>query len=148
MRPMSVRHVTLLPEPLSPTSPRISPRRRVNETSSTARTTPPSVRMNVCRPSTRRISSGATSLTATASVIGPQEIGQAVADEAEPDADDHDRDAGQGRQPPRAEDVVLPVGDHCAPLRRRRLRTETEEPERRAKKDVPDGVHHREDQDE
>src|SRR3954454_320557 len=108
MRPISVRHVTLLPEPLSPTSPRISPRRSVNETSSTARTTPPSVRMNVCRPSTRRVSSGATSVTASASVIGTQEVGEAVADQADPDAYDDDRDAVQCRQPPGAEDVVLP----------------------------------------
>src|SRR3954447_12005178 len=143
---MTVRHVTLLPEPLSPTSPTNSPRRSVNETSSTARTTPPSVRMNVCKPSTRRISSAATSDTASASLICTQQVGQAVADEAEPDTDDDDRDPRQRREPPGAEDVVLPVGDHRPPLRRRRLRAEPEEPERRAEEDVPDGVDHREDQ--
>ena len=43
----SVRHVTLLPDPLSPTRPRISRSRRLNETPSTARTTPSPVAMYV-----------------------------------------------------------------------------------------------------
>src|SRR3954453_20700969 len=132
---MSVRHVTLLPEPLSPTTPRISPRRNVNETSSTARTTPPSVRMNVCSPVTRRISSVATATAA--SDIAAQEVREAVADQAEGDADDHDRDARQRRQPPRAQDVVLAVGDHRAQLRGRWLRAEPEKAERGAEQHVP-----------
>src|SRR5262249_26137792 len=85
--PMSVRHVTLLPQPLSPTRPRISPARSENETSSTARTTAPSASMYVWRPDTRRISSAATSVT------GAKEVGEAVADEAEADAHEDDGDA-------------------------------------------------------
>ena len=41
--PMIVRQVTLFPEPDSPTMPSVSPRSRVNETPSTALTTPSSV---------------------------------------------------------------------------------------------------------
>ncbi len=50
--PAIVRHVTLLPQPLSPTSPRISRSPTVNDTPSTARTTPASVAMYVRRSST------------------------------------------------------------------------------------------------
>src|SRR5262245_50255882 len=138
MRPISVRHVTLLPQPLSPTSPRISPVRSENDTSSTARTTAPSVSMYVWRPETRRISSAT-------SVTRPEEVGEAVAGQAEPDPDEDDGDSGQGREPPGREDVALPVGDHHTPLRRGRLRAEAEEAERRAEEDVPHGVDHRED---
>ena len=43
VRPMTVRLVTLLPEPDSPTMPSVSPRSTANETPSTALTTPSSV---------------------------------------------------------------------------------------------------------
>ena len=43
IRPTIVRQVTDLPEPLSPTMPRISASPTVNDTPSTARTTPWSV---------------------------------------------------------------------------------------------------------
>ena len=44
--------VTLLPEPDSPTMPSVSPGRSVKLTPSTARTTPASVKNQVCRFST------------------------------------------------------------------------------------------------
>ena len=50
--PMIVRHVTLLPEPDSPTIPRVSPRSSVNDTPSTAWTMPSSVLKLVLRSST------------------------------------------------------------------------------------------------
>ena len=47
--------VTLLPEPDSPTMPSVSPGRSVKLTPSTARTTPASVKNQVCRSSTWRM---------------------------------------------------------------------------------------------
>src|SRR5438046_5383006 len=85
------------------------------------------------------------SSTTRTSLTGTQEVGEAVAEQREADPDEDDRDPGQGRQPPGGEDVVLPVGDHHAPLRRRRLGAETEEAESRAEKDVLYSVDHRED---
>src|SRR5437868_4443787 len=49
LRPMIVRQVTLLPEPDSPTMPRVWPLSTLNETPSTARTTPSSVLKYVFR---------------------------------------------------------------------------------------------------
>src|SRR6266851_5054653 len=45
--------VMVLPLPLSPTRPRVSPWRRLNETPSTARSAPPGTRKRTCRFSTR-----------------------------------------------------------------------------------------------
>src|SRR5947208_16301712 len=53
-RPMIVRHVTLFPEPDSPTMPSVCPLSTVNETPSTARTTPSSVLKYVFRSLTSR----------------------------------------------------------------------------------------------
>src|SRR6478672_68000 len=53
-RPMIVRQVTLLPEPDSPTMPSVCPLSTVNETPSTARTTPSSVLKYVFRSLTSR----------------------------------------------------------------------------------------------
>ena len=49
---MIERVSTVLPEPDSPTTPRVWPRSRVNDTPSTARTSPRPVRNEVCRSST------------------------------------------------------------------------------------------------
>ena len=46
--------VTLLPHPDSPTTPKVSPLPTVQETPSTARTTPLGVKKYVCRFSTSR----------------------------------------------------------------------------------------------
>ena len=56
------------------------------------------VRVEVRRPSRMSSPSPGIVLDAAASVTGTQEVGEAVAEQAEPDADDHDRDAGQGRR--------------------------------------------------
>src|SRR5438093_8475268 len=59
--PMTARLVTLLPEPDSPTTPSVSPRRRVKESSETARTIPSRVRKRTERSRTsRRIELSAT----------------------------------------------------------------------------------------
>src|SRR3954470_18249407 len=115
---------------------------------STARTTPSSVPMYVWRSLTSRTFSAAvsaTGATAPTSVAGPEYVREPVTDEAESHADDHDRDAGKGGQPPLREHVVLPVRDHHAPLGRGRLGAEAEEAERRTEQDVSDGVDHCED---
>ncbi len=54
MRPMIVSDVTDLPDPDSPTTPRVSPRSRVYETPSTALTTPSWVWKYILRSSTSR----------------------------------------------------------------------------------------------
>src|SRR6266550_9380413 len=59
-RPMMVRHVTLFPEPDSPTMPSVCPLSTVNETPSTARTTPSSVLKYVFRSLTSRRAMGLT----------------------------------------------------------------------------------------
>ena len=51
-RPMTDRDSTVLPEPDSPTMPMVWPRSTVNETPSTARTVPRSVRNQVARSCT------------------------------------------------------------------------------------------------
>ena len=51
-RPMIDRESTVFPEPDSPTTPRVSPRSKVRETPSTARTVPREVRKAVWRSST------------------------------------------------------------------------------------------------
>src|SRR5918999_6398141 len=54
VRPSAVRQVTLLPEPLSPTMPNVSPRWTLNERPSTARTTPSGVANDTWRSLTSR----------------------------------------------------------------------------------------------
>ena len=54
MRPSAVRHVTLLPEPDSPTIPNVSPRRTSNESPSTALTMPSGVGKCTLRSRTSR----------------------------------------------------------------------------------------------
>src|SRR5690349_8961529 len=55
---MMARLVTLLPEPLSPTMPSVSPSPTPNDTPSTARTGGPSVRNSTCRSRISRSGSG------------------------------------------------------------------------------------------
>jgi hypothetical protein len=66
---ISERAVTLLPEPLSPTMPSVSPGPTVKETPSTARTAPASVRKTVWRSLT----------SSTGTVPGPFLMWQASA---------------------------------------------------------------------
>ena len=63
MSPMMERLVTDLPEPDSPTTARVSPRRTVSETPSTDLTNPPSVWKCVRRSSTDSTRSSAKSFT-------------------------------------------------------------------------------------
>ena len=75
-----------------------------------------------------------------------QAVGEAVADEAEADPDEDDHEARQGRDPPGREDAVLALGDHRAPLGRRRADAEAEIGEGREHQDVEHDVRHREDE--
>src|SRR5665213_3066826 len=112
---------TLLPEPDSPTMPRVSPRRSVKLTPSTARTTPASVKNQVRRSLT--CSSGSAS-----SGIRVEPVAQAVAYEVEADYHRQDRYAREGRHPP-LRDQLAPFGDHGAPFRHRRHPAEAAERE-------------------
>src|SRR5262245_16348728 len=57
-------------------------------------------------------------------------VAQAVAEEVGGDDDDHDRQAGEGGDPGRVEQVLAAVGDHEAPLGGGRLGAQAEEAER------------------
>src|SRR5581483_11410309 len=134
-RPSTERHVRLLPEPLSPTRPNASPGAISNETPRTTGVAPPLkaiVRSSAWRPAALAVD--------TADVVG-----KPVAEEAEEEPDDHDRETGEEDEPRSGRDEVAPVRDHHAPLRLRRLHTEAEEPERGAGHDVEHEVAHRKD---
>src|SRR6266481_1504661 len=62
-------------------------------------------------------------------------FGEAVADQAEGDANDQQREAGKRRHPPCEQEELAPFGDHRAPLRCGRLGTEPEEAQGRAGED-------------
>ncbi len=74
-RRMTESAVTLLPQPDSPTMARVSPRRTLNETSSTALNSPELVKKTVCRPFTSRTvaSLGASLISRAASGQGCRE---------------------------------------------------------------------------
>src|SRR5207253_10061948 len=71
-------------------------------------------------------------LPRAAAELRVQRFAQAVADQVEPEDGDHDRDAGDDREPWRRLQIVVHVAEHRPPLRRRRvLRSEAEEAEAR-----------------
>src|SRR5207253_209674 len=74
-----------------------------------------------------------------------QEVGEPVGEQREPERGDDDGDAGDRRELPVRRQVRLPVGDHPAPVRRRRLDAEAEIAERHDGEDVEHDVRHRED---
>src|SRR5438552_697278 len=117
--------VTLLPQPLSPTSPSTSPRSIEKLTPSTARSTPSPVSKWVWRPSTE--SSGAMSEPEP----GVEGVAQPVAEEIDGEDGQHDREPRKGREPPRRGDVVPSVGEHPAPGGRGRLDAQPQEGQRR-----------------
>src|SRR6185295_12328541 len=114
--------VTLFPHPDSPTSPSTSPRSTVKLTRSTARSGPVAVRNSVTRSSTW--SSGGTELDLQPRVEG---VPQPVPEEVHREHGQHDREAGEGGEPPRGRDVVAAVREHPAPRRGGRLDAEAEE---------------------
>src|SRR4029077_8850229 len=106
-----VRAVTLLPKPLSPTSPTASPGPTRKETPRTTGRLPP--RNTIPRFSTTN---------PVLSVIETSDaIGEPVADEADEEADDNDRQAGKHDGPGRGQHEAPRLGDHQAPFGGRRL---------------------------
>src|SRR5205823_11327351 len=122
--------LTLLPDPDSPTMPRVSPGNTSNDTPSTAWTTPSSVANSTTRSRIERIGSG------TRSALGRVEgVAKPVTDEVDAEDDQHDRQARERDQPPHARRHVLAVVDQLAERRVGRLDPEPEEGEGRLGQD-------------
>src|ERR1700693_4283397 len=111
---------TLLPEPDSPTMPRVSPAKRSKLTPSTARTGPASVRNQVRRSLTLRIGASPRSR------MRIQPVPDAVAHEIEAKHHRKDGNSGEGRAPPLLHELT-PVGDHRTPFGSGRHHAEAEE---------------------
>src|SRR5581483_5130329 len=121
---------TLLPEPDSPTMPRISPGKTSYEMSSTACTMPSSVRNSTTRFRMERTGSGT-----NPALLRIECVAQTVADEVDAEHDRDDREAREHGQPPFLR-IVLTVGDEDAERGRGRLDPEPEERERRLDQDA------------
>src|SRR6185503_14087718 len=128
-RPIIASMEMLLPEPDSPTTPRISPASRSRLTSSTARSTPPMVGKRTQR---LRIS---TSAMDSPLQLGIERVAQPVAEQVEGEHRDQDDEAGEGDHPPGAQHEFARIGEHGPPFRRGRLGAEAEETERRGVED-------------
>src|SRR5436853_283437 len=113
--------VTLFPQPLSPTSPRTSPRPMAKLTPSTARSTPCAVAKWVSRPCTSRSADMSDLETRI------ERIAQPVAEKIDGQHGQHDREPGEGGEPPRGGEVVPSIREHPAPGGRGRLHAEPEE---------------------
>src|SRR3954451_14308388 len=72
-----------------------------------------------------------------------EDVAQPVAEEVDAEDDDHDREAGEDRHPHALVDVRAGGGEHVAPGGLGRLRSETEERERRLAEDRRREVHRR-----
>src|SRR4051812_28807487 len=123
IRPSSASVETLLPEPDSPTIPRISPGKSSYETPSTAWTIPSSVLNSTARSSIARSGSGT-----HPPLLRVECVPEAVADEVHAEHDQDDQQAREDRQPP-LRGIVLPVVDEHAERRGRRRDAEAEEGE-------------------
>src|ERR1700736_4049248 len=115
----------VLPQPDSPTSPMISPGRIVRLTPSSTRAGPDSVANETKRFSTSRRLAPADG-TADPRV---EHVTQAVAEEIESHHDEEDREPGRERVPPGLGQELARLGNHAAPLGRRRRRAQPEEAE-------------------
>src|SRR3954468_19056174 len=116
---------TDLPEPDSPTMPRVSPGKTSYEMSSTACTMPSSVRNSTTRLRIDRTGSGTNS-----PLLRVERVPETVAHEVDRDDDDQKRQARENGDPPVLR-ALLAVGDQRPERRRRRLDAEAEERERR-----------------
>ena len=107
------RSVTLLPEPDSPTRPSTSP-------APTSRSTPSTAIQRAARACevTRRPRHARAAARPRSSSARAAAVGEAVAEQAEAEAGDDDRDAGKDRDPPGRRHEVLAVGDQHAPFGR------------------------------
>src|ERR671934_1407026 len=132
--------VTDFPEPDSPTMPTVSPLATRTSTCSTARTTPRRVENSTVRSATS--SSGTVSLTTpnSGSPLRIDDIAQPIAEQVEAEHRDHQRGAGEERDPPLAgHHEGGAFRHHDSPFRRRRAHTEPDEGEPGG---VEDGVAH------
>src|SRR5690242_19665055 len=135
-RPRIASEVTLLPQPASPTMPSVSPAEISKEIPLTAWTTP----LRVVNSTRRSCTSRREALPVTKLRI--ECFAQAVADQVEAQHEEDDREPRDDREERSSLQVVVHVGQHRPPFRRRRvLRTEPEEPETG---DVDDRGCHRE----
>src|ERR1700736_5178881 len=130
-RRITLRAVTDLPLPDSPTMPRVSPALISKETPSTAFTLPALVAKTVCRSCT---SSSASVIFGRASLVrlqpGVESVADRVAEQVRGQHRDEDGDAREIDQPRGVEEVALGVGQHVAPARGRRLDAQAQEVER------------------
>src|SRR5256884_7018804 len=123
---MTLRAVTDLPQPDSPTMPSVSPGVRSKETPSTAFTVPSLVEKTVCRSRTSR-SGCVTALGLQSRVEG---VADGVAEDVRGEHGYEDRDAWKRNQESRPEKVALRVRQHVAPARCRWLDAEAQEVQR------------------
>src|SRR3954449_12395105 len=123
--PRIARAKVVLPQPDSPTSPMISPRRIVTLTPSSTFATPRSVPNDTRRFSTsRRLSFGAGT-----SDPRIENIAQAVTQQVEAHHDKEDRKPGGQCIPPRLRKELTRFGNHPPPFRGRRWCAEAKEAE-------------------
>src|ERR1041384_4080104 len=113
--PSSESAVTLLPQPDSPTMPSVSPAATSNEMPLTAWTVPRWVWNSTRRPSTWRRAGELDPATQ----FGVEGFAEGVADQVEAERRDHDRDAGEDREPRCDLEVLIRARQHRAPLRPR-----------------------------
>src|SRR5271154_3652562 len=120
--------VTDLPEPDSPTMPSVSPLATDILTCCTALTMPRRVANSTVRSLTSSNGCAVMACSRTSCLRPPlrvNQIAQAIAEQIETDPRDHQRPAGEERDPPLAgNDIGRTFRDHNAPLRRRRLDAE------------------------
>src|ERR1700678_3463474 len=119
--------LTLLPLPISPTTPRLSPSAMSNDTPSTAVLQPLSPRNWTVRSSTE--SSGA-AISALALQSRIEDVAQAVAEQIEAQRGQSDAETRKQHHPPGFGRVVAAFGDDGAPTRGRRRHADPEEAQR------------------
>src|SRR5690349_21838124 len=129
MRLRRLNPVTDLPQPLSPSTASVPPRAISKSMPLTARTSPPSVRNSVTRPSTDISGAFSVLMRSPRERIGG--ITQSVADKVEGD-DGEDDEYRRIEQPGQLEDHLdtLRLVEQQAPAGHRRLDAEAEEAER------------------
>src|SRR5271163_536847 len=122
--PIKASAVIVLPEPDSPTIPRLSPADAENDISRTTRRGPRGVGRSTARSTT------SSSISAPRPQTRIERVAQSVAEQIESEHAERDREAGEDRQSRRHVHPGLRVGEHPAPGGERRLRAEPEVGER------------------
>src|ERR1700730_15223669 len=147
IRRMTESAVTLLPLPLSPTIPKVSPGLIIKETSSTAFTIPDRVKKYVFRLFTSsRFSAIFLSLHSLIFGSGVKGIAQAVAEEGEGQHNDGQHPRRQQDLPGMGIDQTLGLRDHQPDTRARRLHAQSQQADARladnGAHDIQGGGHH------